>query len=69
MVPPALSLALVPPAVAGNGPTRAVAGNGPDDGHGSRGEQFVSCPPRLACEAPQVAQPLAPSSRLHLLRD
>jgi hypothetical protein len=74
-VPPAPRGTLAPPApFAGNGPThagptRAVAGNGPDDGHGSRGEQFVSCSPRLACEAPQVPQPLAPSSRLPLLRD
>jgi len=59
--PLAPSLAMVPPA--------PFAGNGPDDRHGSRGEQFVSCPPRLACEAPQVPQPLAPSSRFPLLRD
>jgi len=72
----ALSWTTHPPtrAVAGNGPTRvgptrAVAGNGPDDGHGSRGAPFVSCPSRLTCEAPQVQQPLAPSSRLPLLWD
>jgi hypothetical protein len=41
-------------AVVGNGPTRVIVGNGPDNGHGSRGQELVSCPPRLACKAPQV---------------
>ncbi len=52
-----------------NPPTRAVAGDGPDGGHGSRGEQFVSRPPRLRRKAPQCTQPLAPNSRLQLHRD